>query len=115
MAVKKMAKADVNKAERIREYKDEHPEAMPVEIVTALKKEGIATDAAYVSTILHVQKKRVARRTHTIPTDALIETKLLINEMGGEDEVRELVARIERIGGLPAVLEAIDLIARISQ
>lgn len=114
MAIKK-AKVETNKAERIREYKRQRPEAMPVEIVAALKKEGIATDAAYVSTILHVDKRRMAKRTHTIPTEALIETKLLINEMGGEDEVRELVKRIERIGGLPAVLEAIDLIARITQ
>jgi hypothetical protein len=112
MSAKKVS--DVNKAELIRQYREDHPDAMPVEVVAALGKRGVAVDTAYVSTISHVEKKRQQKRIPVISTEALLETKEFINDVGSEEEAREMISRLERIGGLSTVREALDLITKIS-
>jgi mRNA-degrading endonuclease toxin of MazEF toxin-antitoxin module len=104
-----------NKADAIRRYTAEHPDAMPVDIVAALGKRGIKTSTAYVSSIRHVEKKRKTRHVKTISTEVLMEAKEFINAMGDTEKARSVIERLEKIGGLGVVREAIDLISKISR
>jgi hypothetical protein len=108
-------KVELNKAEEIRRYRKEHPDAKPVAVVEALAKRGVVVDTAYVSSIWHVEKQRERRHIRTVSTEALLECREFINEIGGEEAARELLGRLERLGGLVAAREAIDLIAKISR
>lgn len=105
----------VNKAEAIRRYREQHPDAMPIEVVAALAKMGIKTDAAYVSTITHVHKIRQQKRVRTVPRDTLVETRAFIDDMGGEKKARAIIDRLDGMGGLAIVREAIDLIAQLTR
>lgn len=112
MAKKKMP--DVNAAEEIRKYRREHPNAMPVDVQASLRQRGIRVSTAYISTISHVEKKRAQKHVPTVSTDSLLAMKEFIEEIGSIEEAREVVARLERIGGLSAASEAIELIDRIA-
>ena len=111
----RVAKEQLNVAEEIRKYRDEHPGAMPVEVQAALLKRGIEVSTGYISTISHIAKKRTERKTHTISTEALMQKKEFISQIGSEEEAREVLELLENLGGLRVVREAIDIIAQIKQ
>ena len=113
-------KSSVNKSQAIRDYYDANPDAKPLEVVAAMKKQGVTVNAQFVSTVKSNAKKKTTRGKPTasakksktgkrgprkatlkadgaISLDSLIKAKQLVEEMGGVEEARNALTALEQL------------------
>jgi len=87
MAKKKSA-VRTNKSAAIRSYKAENPDSSPQGIATAHAKERVKVSAAFVSTILSNDRRKLGVRAQRGPraeasVENLLQAKKLADQMGG--------------------------------
>ena len=108
----------VNKAQAIRDYLEEHPEATASIVIPALAQEGITVSSALVSnTRSRLKKAGTAKKSSTkknaasaattvassraagsaLSADDLFEAKKLADQLGGIDEARGALDVLERL------------------
>jgi hypothetical protein len=106
-----MAKRKVNKSKAIRAYLDEHPDAGPKEVGTALKKKGITVQPALVSNVKAALRRKSGGTTLSLngrrrgrPAKA---TMVNVNDL--------LLARefCQRLGGIDQARHAIEALAKL--
>ena len=103
-------KRRVNKAAKIREYKEAHPNAMPKEIAAALGKQGIKVTSGAVSTTLSSAKrkqrggrklKRGAGRTAgdngAVNAEAIKAAASLIKSTGSVEGAKKALSAVEAV------------------
>ena len=106
-----MAKRKTNKSEAIRVYLQDHPDAGPKDVRTALKKKGITVQSALVSNVKAALRRQAGGEKLTLngrrrgrPSKAsLVNVDDLIL-------ARELC---RRVGGIDAARVALDAIAKL--
>lgn len=104
------APADINKADAIRKYHAENPEAGPSAIAEALNAQGITVTASRVSTVLRGGKKS---RKGGLDVDRLkIAADFAKSYEGSAEEAKAAIEKlakfIDECGGASNALEALD-------
>ena len=99
-----MAKAKRGaKSAAVREYLAANPGTRTIDVVAALKQQGIRVSAQTVSnlkgkTSKGTGKKRQAAKTHRSPSiEDLIEAKKLADRLGGVDKARAAIAVLAKL------------------
>ncbi|MDA7979007.1 MAG: hypothetical protein MPJ50_09600 [Pirellulales bacterium] len=107
MAKRKSAKKEINKSDKIREYRDAHPDATPKLIVEGLGKKGVEVSYALVSNILYRSKNGSGKKggkgrrgrppKATVTGADLVRLKSLVDEMGGVNAVKSGLEMLEKL------------------
>jgi hypothetical protein len=108
-----------NKADAIRAYKAEHPEARPADIVRGLAEQGVEVTASRVSTVLGNGSAR--RRTSKLtPAEQVRAASEFVSAysstdpLDAEEAIKAVGAFVERCGGSDAALEALAMYRELS-
>jgi len=110
-------RSGVNKSKAIREYYEQNPDAKPLDVVAALKQQGVNVSAAFVSTIRSTSKKKSAptgkrgrpvgstsARTSSgggggasVSIDSLLKMKSAVKDMGGIEKAKAALSALEKL------------------
>lgn len=109
-----MAKAAINRSEKIREYHAANPGAKAADIQAGLKKAGIKVSTPLIYNAIRgtgpkkkKRRRRVAKEalpaTNGAPKDAislnaLMEAKKLVKSLGSIDEAKKALAALTKLG-----------------
>ena len=94
-----MARKKLNKSQLIRDYKEKHPDARPVEIIHALKTHKVS--AALVGNVLHragkgkIKKGRGQKPSHNgagLDLESLLAAKKLVRQLGGIENAKSALS-----------------------
>ncbi len=118
-----MAKKTVRgeKTAAVQEYIGSHPEAMPIEIAAALKKQGITITASHVSNIKGKLKKagngkRVAKPVASVaaaPSAPAIVEKPANGGTITLEQVKKVAHTIQTLGGFQRAIEVLAVIKEL--
>lgn len=112
---KKVKRRKVNKSQKIRDYKAEHPDEGPTAIATALTKQGIKVVPAQVSNVLsNASKKKGGKKSvkkrgpkpgakkaaanDKVSIGALIDARQFADKVGGVEAAKQLLNAVEKLG-----------------
>ena len=107
------------KTAAVHEYMNAHPEAMPIEIATALTKQGITITPGHVSAIktkghkVHTAKKAVKKAIvadAAIPVPAAVEKPAINGGTITLEQVKKVAHTIKTLGGYQRLTEVLDVI-----
>ena len=103
------------KTAAVQEYMNAHPEAMPVEIVAGLKKQGITITASHVSNIKGKLKKAGNGKKATKPAPVVAPAPAVVEKPinGGTitlEQVKKVAHTIKTLGGIHRVEEVLEVI-----
>lgn len=111
MAKKKAApaKGEINKSQAVRDYLKTNRNAMPKDVVEALKAQGIEVSAQTVSTAKFMMKrKRRGKRAaggrkssagngEMVSVSALLDAKKLIDKLGGIEKAKSALEALSKL------------------
>ncbi len=111
-------KAKISKTQAVRDYLKDHPDAMPVEIVAAMKEQGITTTRMHVSAIKGklnkggTAKKAVKKPAVVVAAPAVVE-KLANGGTISLEQVKKVACTIRTLGGFQRVIEVLEVIKEL--
>ena len=108
-------KTQVNKAQAVRDYLKDHPEATNKEVATALTKQGIDITRGHVAAIRAKENKAQTAKT-AIKKPAVVEAPAPVAKPatnGGTitlEQVKKVAHTIQTLGGIQRVTEVLEVI-----
>jgi hypothetical protein len=113
-------KQTVSKAQAVRDYLKATPKATPLEVVAALKKQGIKITAGHVSNIkttlnkARTAKKAAKKQTAVeAATPVVVEKPVKAADAFTLDQIKAVVQTVKAVGGISRVDELLGLIKEI--
>jgi prephenate dehydratase len=114
-----MAKKHVNKTEAVRDYLEDHPGAMPVEIVKAFAAQGIKMTRMHVSAIKTKLKttgaaQKVAKTEATVEAaPAAVALEKPASGMITLEQIKKVAHTIQTLGGYRRTTEVLSLVKEL--
>ena len=108
-------KPAVNKSQAIRDHFSSHPGAMPVDVVAALKKQGITVSSGLVS-IVKLKLKKAGAKKAAKPAAVVAEAPAPVAKPatnGGTitlEQIKKVAATVKAMGGFQRMVEVLDVI-----
>ncbi len=101
----------VNKSQAIIKYHTEHPAAKPREIVVALKRRGVTTNAQYISTILFNYRRKLQASGQLPAGDSPGSGKSVSRNISGVSAKEIILAKqlVKTSGSIGAARRALEL------
>jgi hypothetical protein len=97
-----------NKADSIRQYAAQHPEARPADIVKALAAQGVEVSASRVSTVLATGKKKTAVDIDGVKNAAAFVKSHEGDVDGALEAIKSVGAFIDLCGGSEEAIAALE-------
>lgn len=109
-------KQTVSKAQAVRDYLKANPKATPLEIVAALKKQGIKITAGHVSNIkTTLNKARTAKKAakQQAVAPVAVEKPTKAADSFTLDQIKAVVQTVKAVGGPARIDELLGLIKEV--
>jgi len=109
-------KQKVNKSQTVRNYLKANPKATPLEVVAALKKQGIKMTAGHVSNIkTALNKARTAKKAakKQVAAPVAVEKPVKVADSFTLDQIKAVVQTVKAVGGPARIDELFALVKEV--